>query len=91
MGYDFAHALTDDHSRLAYVELLGDERAATVTAFIALEQGGSPATKEDVPTLASVARTAQDSADAVQTATRRHPDAKLSPSPQPQSESRDTG
>jgi transposase InsO family protein len=32
-GYDFAHAVIDDHSRLAYVELLPDERAATVTAF----------------------------------------------------------
>ena len=32
-GYDFAHAVIDDHSRLAYVELLQDERAATVTAF----------------------------------------------------------
>jgi transposase InsO family protein len=33
VGYDFAHAIVDDHSRLAYVELLTDERAATVTAF----------------------------------------------------------
>jgi transposase InsO family protein len=33
-GYDFAHAIVDDHSRLAYVELLPDERAATVTAFV---------------------------------------------------------
>src|ERR1039457_5426877 len=32
-GYEFAHAIVDDHSRLAYVELLSDERAATVTAF----------------------------------------------------------
>ncbi len=29
-GYEFAHAIIDDHSRLAYVELLPDERAATV-------------------------------------------------------------
>jgi transposase InsO family protein len=34
VGYDFAHAIVDDHSRLAYVELHRDERAATVTAFI---------------------------------------------------------
>ena len=34
-GYDSAHAVVDDHSRLAYVELLGDERAPTVTAFFA--------------------------------------------------------
>src|SRR5437867_746146 len=35
VGYDFAHAIVDDHSRLAYVELHGDERAATVTGFVA--------------------------------------------------------
>jgi transposase InsO family protein len=34
VGYDFAHALVDDHSRLAYVELHGDEKAATVTGFV---------------------------------------------------------
>jgi transposase InsO family protein len=34
VGYDFAHAIVDDHTRLAYVELLPDERAATVTAFV---------------------------------------------------------
>ncbi len=34
VGYDFAHAIVDDHSRLAYVELHTDERAATVTAFV---------------------------------------------------------
>jgi transposase InsO family protein len=34
IGYDFAHAIVDDHSRLAYVELHADEKAATVTAFV---------------------------------------------------------
>jgi transposase InsO family protein len=34
-GYDYAHAIVDDHSRLAYVELLEDEKAQTVTAFVA--------------------------------------------------------
>jgi transposase len=34
VGYDFAHAIVDDHSRLAYVELHSDEKAATVTAFV---------------------------------------------------------
>ena len=34
-GYDFAHVIVDDHSRLAYVELHSDERAQTVTAFVA--------------------------------------------------------
>ena len=34
VGYDFAHAIVDDHSRFAYVELHRDERAATVTGFV---------------------------------------------------------
>jgi transposase InsO family protein len=34
VGYDYAHAIVDDHSRLAYVELLDDERADTVTSFV---------------------------------------------------------
>src|SRR6266540_3086487 len=34
VGYDYAHAIVDDHSRLAYVELQNDEKAATVTAFV---------------------------------------------------------
>jgi transposase InsO family protein len=34
VGYDFAHAIVDDHSRLVYVELHRDERAATVTGFV---------------------------------------------------------
>jgi transposase InsO family protein len=34
VGYDFAHAVVDDHSRLAYVELHNDEKAATVTGFV---------------------------------------------------------
>ena len=34
VGYDYAHAIVDDHSRLAYVELHPDERAATVTGFL---------------------------------------------------------
>jgi len=33
-GCDYAHAIVDDHSRLAYVELHADERAATVTGFV---------------------------------------------------------
>lgn len=32
VGYQYAHAIVDDHSRLAYVEL-HDERSPTVTAF----------------------------------------------------------
>ena len=34
VGYDYAHAIVDDHSRLAYVELHPDEKAATVTGFV---------------------------------------------------------
>jgi transposase InsO family protein len=34
LGHDYFHAIVDDHSRLAYGELLSDERAATVTAFV---------------------------------------------------------
>ena len=34
VGYDYAHAIVDDHSRLGYAELLDDERAETVTAFL---------------------------------------------------------
>jgi transposase InsO family protein len=33
LGYDYFHAIVDDHSRLAYGELLADTRAGTVTAF----------------------------------------------------------
>jgi transposase InsO family protein len=33
VGYDFAHSIVDDHSRLAYTELHTDQRATTVTAF----------------------------------------------------------
>jgi transposase InsO family protein len=34
LGYDYAHAIVDDHSRLAFVELHHDEKAATVTGFV---------------------------------------------------------
>jgi transposase InsO family protein len=34
VGYDYVHAIVDDHSRLAYVELHPDETAATVTGFV---------------------------------------------------------
>jgi transposase InsO family protein len=34
VGYDFVHAIVDDHSRLAYVELHDDEKAQTVTCFL---------------------------------------------------------
>lgn len=34
VGYDYAHAIVDDHSRVAYVELYNDEKAQTVTDFV---------------------------------------------------------
>jgi transposase len=34
VGYDYAYAIVDDHSRLAFVELHDDEKAARVTSFV---------------------------------------------------------
>src|SRR6266516_610655 len=34
VGYDYAHAIVDDHSRIAYAELHDDEKATTVTGFL---------------------------------------------------------
>lgn len=34
VGWEFLHVCIDDHSRVAYVEVLPDERAITVTAFV---------------------------------------------------------
>jgi transposase InsO family protein len=34
VGYEFAHSIVDDHSRLAYTELHPDERGETVTGFV---------------------------------------------------------
>ncbi len=34
LGHDYFHAIVDDHSRLAYGELLNDEKAVTVVAFL---------------------------------------------------------
>ncbi len=33
-GYEYAHTIVDDHSRLAYTELHPDQRAPTVTGFV---------------------------------------------------------
>lgn len=33
-GYGYIHAAVDDHTRLAYVEVLDDEKAATATGFV---------------------------------------------------------
>jgi transposase InsO family protein len=34
VGYEFAHSIIDDHTRVAYTELHPDERAATVVGFL---------------------------------------------------------
>ncbi|WP_404352171.1 IS481 family transposase [Phycicoccus jejuensis] len=34
IGYDYVHSMVDDHSRLAYSEILPDEKGATCGAFI---------------------------------------------------------
>src|SRR5215216_2967517 len=34
IGWEFAHVAVDDHSRLAYVEVLGDEKATTAVSFM---------------------------------------------------------
>jgi transposase InsO family protein len=34
VGYDYVHSLVDDHSRLAYSEILSDEKGATCAAFL---------------------------------------------------------
>jgi transposase InsO family protein len=35
VGFDYVHSLVDDHSRLAYSEILPDEKGATCVAFLA--------------------------------------------------------
>ena len=34
VGYDYVHSLVDDHSRLAYSEVLGDEKPTTCAGFL---------------------------------------------------------
>jgi transposase InsO family protein len=34
VGWEFAHVCIDDHSRVAYVEVLGDEKGATAAGFL---------------------------------------------------------
>jgi hypothetical protein len=42
VGYDYAHAIIDDHSRLAYVELHDDEKALWASTMVAAVISGSP-------------------------------------------------
>ena len=39
VGFDYVHSLVDDHSRLAYSEVLTDEKGATCAAFLARAAG----------------------------------------------------
>jgi len=39
LGYDYVHSLVDDYSRLAYSEILPDEKGATCAAFLARAAG----------------------------------------------------
>ena len=44
VGYDYVHSLVDDHSRLAYVEVLPDEKGATCAGFLDRAPTSSPPT-----------------------------------------------
>jgi transposase InsO family protein len=39
VGSEFCHSMIDDHSRLAYTEIHGDEKAPTVVAFVQRARG----------------------------------------------------
>ena len=42
IGWEFVHVCVDDATRLAYVEVLPDERATTCVAFLAVPSPTSP-------------------------------------------------
>ena len=44
VGYDYVHSLVDDHSRLAYCEVLPDEKGPTCAAFLQRRSTTSPPT-----------------------------------------------
>ena len=44
IGYDYVHALIDDHSRFAYAEILSDERGPTGVGFLSAPRPTSPST-----------------------------------------------
>jgi hypothetical protein len=49
LGYQYLHNAVDDHSRLAYTEILADETKETATAFWARARPGSPPTASPSP------------------------------------------
>jgi transposase InsO family protein len=48
-GYDYVHSLVDDHSRLAYSEILPDEKGPTCAAF--LERAAAHFAEKGIPTI----------------------------------------
>ena len=44
IGFDYVHSLVDDHSRLAYSEILDDEKGATCAGFLSGPRPTSPPT-----------------------------------------------
>lgn len=48
-GYDYVHSLVDDHSRLAYSEILPDEKGPTCAAF--LERAAAYFAAQGIPTI----------------------------------------
>ncbi|MFE3999958.1 IS481 family transposase [Nocardioides sp. YIM B13467] len=52
IGYDYVHSLVDDHSRLAYSEVLPDEKGATCAAF--LERAATYFAEKGIPRIERV-------------------------------------
>jgi transposase InsO family protein len=52
VGYDFVHSLVDDHSRLAYSEVLPDEKGETCAGF--LTRGAAYFAAHGIPTIERV-------------------------------------
>jgi transposase InsO family protein len=48
-GYDYVHSLVDDHSRLAYSEILPDEKGPTCAAF--LQRAAAHFVEKGIPTI----------------------------------------
>ena len=52
VGYDYVHSLVDDHSRLAYSEILPDEKGVTCAAF--LERAAAYFAEKGIPRIERV-------------------------------------
>ena len=51
-GYDYVHSMVDDHSRMAYSEILADEKGATCAAFI--ERAAACFARQGIPVIERV-------------------------------------